>query len=488
MTKNEYVFQSVSRNWRVASSMPSTYTRLGVHGEPDENMYQRSASAPRSASTGTGSITLPRDFDIFCAVLVDDVREAHDVAVRRLVEHERVHREQRVEPAARLVDRLADEVGGEAVARTRRRSRTGSGTARPASSPSRTTRRAPARCGTRCRSSHSGHAIVTSSTYGRCRSMPVRSRPGELRELGDRADARVVPAVVAAPHRDRRAPVAVARERPVDVVLEPVAEAAVLDVLGVPVDRLVLAQQRVLVRRRAREPRGLGPVDERRVAAPAVRVRVRVVDDLHELARGGRGRRSSAGSASFTNLPAYGAPIASVEAGRVVHRVDDRQAFAFADLAVDLAERGREVHDARAVFDGDEVVGDDRERLLALDRDERERRLVARADELGDGRRRPTISASSPSTAGDAVARHHEVAPAFGRAHAHVLDVGPTAAPMFDGSVHGVVVHTSRSKSRPTTGKRTYTDGSVTSRYAPGWPSSCDDSAVPQRPQYGTTL
>ena len=28
-------------------------------------MYQRNASAPRVRSTGTGSITLPRDFDIF---------------------------------------------------------------------------------------------------------------------------------------------------------------------------------------------------------------------------------------------------------------------------------------------------------------------------------------------------------------------------------------------------------------------------------------
>ena len=35
MTKNACVFQSVSRNWRVASSIPSTDTRLVTHGEPD---------------------------------------------------------------------------------------------------------------------------------------------------------------------------------------------------------------------------------------------------------------------------------------------------------------------------------------------------------------------------------------------------------------------------------------------------------------------
>ena len=49
--------------------------------------------------------------------------------------------------------------------------------------------------------------------------------------------------VGAAPDRQRRAPVAVARERPVDVVLQPFAEAAVLDVLGVPADRLVVGEQ-----------------------------------------------------------------------------------------------------------------------------------------------------------------------------------------------------------------------------------------------------
>ena len=50
---------------------------------------------------------------------------------------------------------------------------------------------------------------------------------------------------------------------------------------------------------------------------------------------------------------------ARLEARGVVDGVDDREPFAFADLAVDLTERGREVHDAGAVFDRDEVVGDD---------------------------------------------------------------------------------------------------------------------------------
>ena len=73
---------------------------------------------------------------------------------------------------------------------------------------------------------------------------------GELGQLGDRADAVLVAGIVAAPDRQRRAPVAVAGQRPVDVALEPLAEAAVLDVLGVPADALVLAQQDVARARR----------------------------------------------------------------------------------------------------------------------------------------------------------------------------------------------------------------------------------------------
>ena len=64
MTKNEYVFHSVSRNaGRLVDA--STDTRRGVHGEPAEKKYQRSASAPRVSSTVHGSMTLPFDFDIF---------------------------------------------------------------------------------------------------------------------------------------------------------------------------------------------------------------------------------------------------------------------------------------------------------------------------------------------------------------------------------------------------------------------------------------
>ena len=99
--------------------------------------------------------------------------------------------------------------------------------------------------------------------------------PAQVGQLGQRADAAHVPAP-AAPDRQRRAPVAVARQGPVDVVLEPLAEAPVLDVRRVPVHGLVGRQQVVLAGRRGDVPARLAPVDQRRAAAPAVRVRVDV--------------------------------------------------------------------------------------------------------------------------------------------------------------------------------------------------------------------
>ena len=59
-----------------------------------------------------------------------------------------------------------------------------------------------------------------------------------LLELGDGADADVV-AVAVRPERQRRAPEALTRQRPVDVVLEPVAEASFANVLRHPLDAAI---------------------------------------------------------------------------------------------------------------------------------------------------------------------------------------------------------------------------------------------------------
>ena len=45
--------------------MLASDTRRGVHGDPNEKKFHRTASAPRDSMSCHGSIALPRDFDIF---------------------------------------------------------------------------------------------------------------------------------------------------------------------------------------------------------------------------------------------------------------------------------------------------------------------------------------------------------------------------------------------------------------------------------------
>ena len=97
------------------------------------------------------------------ALGVEDQAEADAVAVARGVEEQGRLGEQRVEPAAGLVDRLADVVGREALLELAPRSRTGSGTARRASRRCRTRCRSPTRPGASRRRSFSQSQRATSS-------------------------------------------------------------------------------------------------------------------------------------------------------------------------------------------------------------------------------------------------------------------------------------------------------------------------------------
>ena len=66
MVKNDHVFHSVSSVSRIEASMASKLTRVGVHGEPWENIHHRSGSAPRVVED------LPRVDDV--ATLLDILR------------------------------------------------------------------------------------------------------------------------------------------------------------------------------------------------------------------------------------------------------------------------------------------------------------------------------------------------------------------------------------------------------------------------------
>ena len=181
--------------------------------------------------------------------------------------------------------------------------------------------------------------------------------------------ARVV-GVVADPHRDGRAPEAVARDRPVARVRQPLAEDAVLDVAGVPVDVLVELDHAVADRRDAHEPGGDGLVDERLAAAPAVRVGVHVGGLAHQdgapalVAAGqGAGAVAQVGNDGLVGLedlqPGVVADLLG-QAAAVVDGHDRLDAGLGAGDHVVLTEGRGHVHQAGSVGGGHEVGGDDR--------------------------------------------------------------------------------------------------------------------------------
>ena len=179
--------------------------------------------------------------------------------------------------------------------------------------------------------------------------------------------------LVVAPDRQGGAPVAVAREGPVDVVAQPVAVAAPLDRLREPVRRLVLAQQRVLRGRGADVPGRLGVVDERGVATPAVRVGVLV----GHVAQQQPARLQVAHEVGVGVLEELAAHQGDVVGERAVaaHRVDHRQAVGLADGQVVGTECRRLVHQPGAVLGG-HVVGE-HDDVCVGDVDQLEGTLVA---------------------------------------------------------------------------------------------------------------
>ena len=177
------------------------------------------------------------------AVLVEDVAEADDVLVGGLVEDESADGHEGVEPPARLVDGLADVVGGVA----------------------RSEFLGPAMGVAELREGHRAGVVPAVDDLGHARGLLPALRTGEghlvdvgavgievgqlapaaTAEVGEGLDGGEM-SLGAAPDGQRGAPVAIARQGPVDVVVEPVAVATPLDRLRVPVGPLVLPEEIVL--------------------------------------------------------------------------------------------------------------------------------------------------------------------------------------------------------------------------------------------------
>ena len=175
--------------------------------------------------------------------------------------------------------------------------------------------------------------------------------------------------VLAAPDRQGSTPVPRSRQRPVDVVAQPVTVATPLDRRRVPVRGLVLSQQFILDRGGPDVPRRQRVVDQRRVAAPAVRVGVLVGHPLEQQPARGKVRHQGLVGV-FEELPAHERHV-GLEVAIGQHRVDHRQVVVAADREVIGAERGGEVHDAGTIGGGDEVPDDHVMRVRDLHQVER---------------------------------------------------------------------------------------------------------------------
>ena len=187
----------------------------------------------------------------------------------------------------------------------------------------------------------------------------IREVPTSVRaELRERSDHREVHRRTS-PDRQRRAPIAFPRERPVDVVLEPVAETPVTDVLGMPIDGVVHGEETLLHRGGADVPRGPRVIEERGLTAPAERVRVRdrpgaeqpaatreILDD--------RGVRVLDEQPADELRPEFGEPPV------VPDGLEDRPALRAPHLQVRRPERRSEVHDPGPVLHRHEIARHDR--------------------------------------------------------------------------------------------------------------------------------
>ena len=234
---------------------------------------------------------------------------------------------------------------------------------------------------------HLRHAVPGPAVLLECDPVDARAVQVDIRhgfaaqflEFRQGADA-VVVALAVRPHRQRRAPETLPRQRPVDVVLEPVAEPPLPDGFGDPVDGAVEGHHPVPDLRGADIPGLLGVVDQRVAGAPAERV---VVPGLlvqeHEtpLLQQGTDHRvrileEQAGHRAGLR------PEAAVEADPVHHR----QALALPQGKVVHAVGGGGMNDAGAVLRADEVRRHHAERVAAGHVEKVEQPLVAGAHQV----------------------------------------------------------------------------------------------------------
>ena len=310
---------------RRASSAACQPNRMFSSGRAVANS-QRMTSTPIRSAASSKSIALPQLLCIGRPSSPKSERVAEDRLERRLAAENRAHREHRVEPVAELAgEALGDEVGrdttGPSTPGSSRKWSVENGTM-PASSHG-----LPTSLIRSTGSPHVGQAIFTASTNGRCGVWPSNaSQPSTARSLKllPAADDLERAARLAVVDRQRQSPVALLADHPVVHVQEPVELPFVAEA-GDPADLVddlhdLVAEARVdlllrqlgsglvVDRAHADEPLVDEPEDERRAAAPAVRIAVDVgleaveaslaLEVRRRSARRRRGRRGPSASRS----------------------------------------------------------------------------------------------------------------------------------------------------------------------------------------------
>ena len=289
--------------------------------------------------------------------------EDNDVLVRRFMEENRRDGNQRVEPAARLIDSFRDKIRREAVLEdilvfkriVPLRKRHGP-RVKPAVDDFR----------------HTVHNAAALRALGGnlidVRTMKldvIRTVIAHGLQLFNGAH-RVLMAtcfILTFPDVKRCAPITVAADAPILDMLNPVAKAPLADRLWNPVDRIIVGDEFILDCRHADKPRFARIVEQRRIASPAMRITMCELGRLKELSlflkilqnhRVGFFDKDAREIRIFRHLAA------------AVDKAGESNVVLLADAVIVFAKGRRHMDDARTIFRRDIVVIRDEKRLLAL--------------------------------------------------------------------------------------------------------------------------
>ena len=285
-------------------------------------------------------------------MLVEDQAKAEYIFVGNRIEQQGADGVERVEPAARLVHGFADVIGWELFFEFF-----------PVLE-----RIVPLRVGHRTRveprvdhirdAFHRAAALFASpGHFVHVRAMQVQFGQVASDLLGQvrhRADALAVLAIFTFPNGKRRTPIALTRERPVNVVFQPVAEAAVFDVIGRPVDGLIEFHHPILELAGADVPRVARVIQQGCLASPAEGIGVRNLFGPEQQPAG----IQITDDERVGVLDELSAPRRDFGDERAIRQDGHQhgQVVFQRGLHVFRAEGGRHVDESRTVFGGHEVA------------------------------------------------------------------------------------------------------------------------------------